>query len=296
MIAFLFYIALGAPVSQSDRLTTCVERKDKPCVASLLQSPPSTQSPDYFATAARGYILLQQYESAVHAIDHALQLKPNDFGYLMERGWVCQRAGDQPSAIQSFLLAGREQPDSPEVFYELGMSFFFANENDRAARHFVKTLELDPKSDRAEFMLGVIDIKNEQLPQAESRFRKAIDLKPDSADYLLHHAVLAAKLGQNDLAMAEMRQAEKIDPSNPLTHFNLGKLYRQTGNPAGARAELEAALKSRPNFSAAVYQLGSVYRELGDQTKARQCFQEFQRLTLLEKSQPEDPIDAAVSH
>jgi tetratricopeptide (TPR) repeat protein len=295
MIGLVLYIALGAPIDPAGQLSNCIERKDRACVASLLATPPANATPEYLAVAARGYMLLRRNEEAMKAIDHALELKPEDFGYLMEKGWLYQRGGDQPSAIHAFLLAAQSKPDSPEVFYEIGMSFFFAHEDERAKRHFNRALELDPKSDRAEFMLGIIDIRNEQLPQAESHFHKAMGLRPDSADYLLHHAVLLAKLGQNEMAVAEMRRAEKIDGSNPLTHFNLGKAYRQSSNLSGARAELEIAMRLRPDFSAAAYQLGSVYRQLGEQSKARAAFARFQTLNDAEKSEPEDPIDAEVS-
>ena len=166
-----------------------------------------------------------------------------------------------------FLLAAEAKPDSAEVFYEIGMSFFFAHEYERATKNFVRSLHLDRANDRAEFMLGVVAIWKEQLNEAESYFKKAIELRPDSADYLLHYGVLLAKLNQNQPAAVEMEKAEKIDPSNPLTHLNLGRLYRVQGNLTQAKTELESAIRLRPNLSSAVYQLATVYRLLGDQAK-----------------------------
>ncbi len=296
MIGFLLIAGMALPQSPVETLSRCIERKDRSCIASLLKEAPASPSPEYLAIAARGYMLLQQNEAALNSIDRALELKPGDYGLLMERGWLCQRSGDQPAAIQSFLLAAKSKPDSPEVLYELGMSFFFAHEYDRATKHFSHVLELDPKNDRADFMLGLLAIWRDQLTDAEFWFKKAIDLKPKSADYLLHYGVLLAKLEQNDLAMAKIREAEKIDNSNPLIHLNLGKLYRVSGNLPGAKTELETALRLRPNLSSAAYQLAGVYRQLGDQASARETLDRFQKLNAQEKNAPEDPIDDAVSH
>ena len=296
MIGLLLMLGFAVPQNSQETLSRCIERKDSGCVASLLRKPPPNPSPDYLALAARGYMLLQRNEEALKSIDRALELKPGDHGLLMERGWLCQRSGDQPAAIQSFLLAAKGKPDSPEVLYELGMSFFFAHEYDRAAKHFTHVLELDPKNDRADFMLGIVAIWRDQLTEAESWFGKAIELKPQSADYLLHYGVLLAKLEQNELAMGKIREAERIDDSNPLIHLNLGKLYRLSGNLSEARRELEAALRLRPNLSSAAYQLAGVYRQLGDQARARETLALFQKLNAQEKNEPEDPIDDAVSH
>ena len=296
MIGLLLMLGFAVPQNSQETLSRCIERKDSGCVASLLRESPPNPSPEYLALAARGYMLLQRNEEALKSIDRALELKPGDHGLLMERGWLCQRSGDQPAAIQSFLLAAKGRPDSPEVLYELGMSFFFAHEYDRAAKHFTHVLELDPRNDRADFMLGIVAIWRDQLTEAESWFKKAIELKPKSADYLLHYGVLLAKLEQNELAVANIREAERIDDSNPLIHLNLGKLYRLSGNLPGAKTELEAALRLRSNLSSAAYQLAGVYRQLGDQARARETLALFQKLNAQEKNEPEDPIDDAVSH
>ena len=296
MNAALLLLLLSWGPDTKDELSRCIERKDQKCVSVLLANRPESASPEYLAVAARGYMLLGKRQDAIDAISRAAEMRPGDYGYLMEQGWIYQRSGDQPSAIHAFLLAAKTKLDSPDVFYELGMSFFFAQEYQRAARHFQRTLQLDPKHDRAEFMLGLIAIWSDQFAQAELQFKKALELRPASSDYLLHYGVLLAKMDQDEKAMTEMLRAEQIDPANPLTHFNLGKLYRKQGKLAEAQRELEAAVKLRPGFSSALYQLASIYRQAGDQTKAQQVLQQFQKFSAQEKEQEEDPIDASVSH
>src|SRR6185437_8640507 len=284
-------LALSAASDGFPKLAHCVDQKNQACVLACLKDAPANRSPEYFALAARAYMLLGQNREALKSIAVAVQLKPGSYDYLMEQGWLYQRSGDQVSAIRSFLLASRNDPRSAAVFYELGMSFFLAKENDRATRHFNHALELDPKNDKAEFMLGVVEIWMGRLDKAKVHFASALKLQPKNANYLLHYGVLLARLNEKDMAFANMLEAEKLDPLNPLTHYQIGKLYRERGRLAQARHEFEAALRLRPNLSPALYQLGALYRSLGEEAKAREALEKFERLTQQEKTGKEDPID-----
>lgn len=277
-------------------LSSCVDRKDRACVASLMSKPTGNATPDYLAAAARGYMLLGKTEDALRAITEAVELSPDNYGFLMEQGWLCQRAGDQPAAVHSFLLAARLKPKSPDVFYELGMSFFFGHEYERSGKHFEHTLALDPKNDRAVFMLGILAIWKDQFAEAETRFKEALELRPASADYLLHYGVLLAQLDQYEPAAAEIRKAEAIDHSNPLVHYNLGRVYRRQGKLQDAQRELEEAVKLRPTLASALYQLSGIYRQQGDQAKAQKMMRRFQKQSAEDKTREEDPIDASVSN
>jgi tetratricopeptide (TPR) repeat protein len=284
------------------RLADCVDQKDQACVEACLKDPPVNRSADYFALAARAYMLLGRRQEAVESIRHAIQLNPGRYYYLMEQGWLYQRSGDQVSAIESFLRASQIDPRSAAVFYELGMSFFLAKEYERAISHLQHALQLDPKNDKAEFMIGVVDIWMAQLEAAKLHFANALNLQPKNAHYLLHYGVLLARISENnpapatpeenDLALANMLEARRLDPSNPLTHYQIGKRYRAMGKFAEAREELETAVHLRPNLAPALYQLGLLYRQLGDQSKAREELKEFETQLQREKTGDEDPIDA----
>jgi len=273
------------------KLSHCVERKDKACVLASLKAGPVERSAEYLELAARAYMLLGQNQQAVQCIGQAVKLMPAKFEYLMEKGWIHQRSGDQVSAIESFLLASHVNPQSSSVFYELGMSFFLAKEFERSTRHFNHALQLDPKNDKAEFMNGVVEIWLGHLDQAKLHFANALHLEPQNAHYLLHYGVLLSMLNEDDLAMQNLQAARKIDPSNPLTHYQLGKRYRSLGKLPEARVELEIAVRLKPTLSPAVYQLGQVYQKLGEAAKAREAFSAFETLSQQEKSGDEDPID-----
>ena len=75
----------------------------------------------------------------------------------------------------------------PAVFYELGMSFFLLHEFDRAVTHFQRVLELDARQDKAEFMLGILDVLRNGDGDAKIHFERALALQPANPHYLLHY-------------------------------------------------------------------------------------------------------------
>ncbi len=296
---------LAFPASDEfQKLTSCIDRKDQACVAASLQNPPKQPSADYLVVAARAYFLLGRKQEAVEAMNHAVQLEPGRYEYLMEQGWLYQRCGDQVSAIESFLRASQVNPQSSQVFYELGMSFFFARENKRAIRHFNHALELDPKNDKAEFMIGVVYLWLGELDATELHFANALKLQPENAHYHLHYGVLLERLHENDPppapnqhdpALENLLEARRLDPSNPLARYQLGKLCRKVGKLAEAQAELEAAVRLRPTLSPAVYQLALLYRQRGEESKARAAFEKHALLSQHERTDEYDPIDASLA-
>ena len=295
MICVLLCLALAMqPEDQTKTLNACVQQKDRACISSTLRNLGKRESPAYLAVAAEGYMIIRRPDDALNAIDRALQLKPGNYDYLMEQGWIYQKSGNQLSAIHSFLLAAQSKPMEPATFYELGMSFFLLNEYQRAAPHFRHVLALAPNNDRAEFMLGVLDVMDNAAPEAKPHYERALRLRPQNSHYLLHYGVLLNQLGKPQQAVHLMLEAEKLDPSNPLTHYNLGRVYLESGKLSQARDELESSVRLKPDLTPAFYKLGTVYRSLGDPNKARKALNRFEKLKQQEKKEEEDPIDAAL--
>jgi len=285
-------IPLALAATQSDtelHLAHCIETRDRPCLGKLLKEPVARRSPGYLALAAQGYALLGRQQEAVTAIENAVKQKPGDYDLLLEQAHIYQRSGHQVEAIQSFLEASRSGKSTPEIVFQIGMSFFLLREYERAAKHFEQTIKLDEKNDKAEFMLGVIDvIKDNNEAGAKVHYERALALQPDNPHYLMHYGVLLVQLDELDQAAVNLERAGKLDPANPLTHFNLGRLYRQQGEFTKARWELEAAVRLRPEMARAYYQLATVYRQLGQPEKAQAAMKEFMKFK--DQDTDDDPV------
>jgi len=213
----------------------------------------------------------------------------------MAEGRQAQKAGKQIEAVSDFLNAQRLDPASPDPLYSLGMSFFTIgfyasdpNYYQRAARHFRSALDLDPRYDRAVFMLAVLDVLHLQLKDAGALIQKAISLNPQNPYYHLHYGILLERLSKNDDAVAQMLLAEKLDPTFEQSFVCLGQFYVRRRKYQEARAQLEHAVQLNPRLATGYYALGGVYHQLGMNTQSKSAYQTFERL---KATQPQpDPV------
>lgn len=285
-------LALTAtPGDAAERLHRCIEKQDRACLATELKAFVKDSPPEYLSAAAEAYLMLGRNAEAAGAITAAVAKKPGDYDLLLQQGRTLQRAGDQVHAIEAFLHAAKaQQPPPAEVFYSLGLSFFLLHEYERAGKHFQHSVELDPKSDKSEFMLAVIDImKENNEASARAHMLRALELQPENPHYLLHYGVLLAQMNDREKAMEVLEEAVRADGSNPLSHFNLGRVARQVNDLTKARTELEEAVRLRPELARAHYQLASVYRALGEKDKAAESMRQFQKYK--DQDQDDEPVD-----
>ncbi|MBI1791446.1 MAG: tetratricopeptide repeat protein [Acidobacteria bacterium] len=279
-----------------DRLRACLERSDAKCVAVAIPAIESGKSWDCAEcqeTLARAFLLLRRKTEAFGAIARAVELDGGKYGYLMTQGLIHQRFDDHVEAIRSFLLADRIEPRNPGTFYSLGMSFFLLKEYERAGRHFKHAVEIDPRFDKAEFMLGIVEAFSSRTAEAKTHLQRALSLQPGNAFYHLHYGIVLSRLS-GDLAggVRELETAANLNPDYAFARFNLGRAYLQAGRVADAKQELEAAVRLRPDLARAWYQLAAVYRRLGNADEAGKALARFELLRKEEKDAEQDDADA----
>jgi tetratricopeptide (TPR) repeat protein len=108
------------------------------------------------------YILQQRHEEALPILERAAQDAPHN-----ENIWVNLAAAhlgpletseeaQQERAIRAYEQALAANPDAPNVHYMLGLVYRSRKDNMRAAAHFTRALEQDPKDNDARRMLAAI--------------------------------------------------------------------------------------------------------------------------------------------
>jgi len=283
----------------------CLDRRDAACASKVLDEVTDSQvkeSSEYLELQSRALALDHKKEEALAAIGLAIQKSPGQARYFITQGSLYQEFGDQVSAIQSYVNAQKLDPESPVPLYLIAMSFsalgVYYNQNDyydRAERHFEAALKLDPKYDKAEFMLAVVEEILSRNDESRRHFERAIELQPDNPYYHLHYGILMSRLGNNTVALREMQMSEKLDSSYALTHLNLGSLYSRMQDYAEARKQLERAVQLNPNLPAAYYNLGSVYHHLSLDDESRSAYDQFQRMKTREQQERADPAERLIS-
>jgi tetratricopeptide (TPR) repeat protein len=295
---------LAAPEPDLKRLRKCILHEDARCAAQMLHALDQAKfanNADDLDLKAEALNLLHEDKEALPAVQRAIMLDPHRADFFITEGRIDQRLGNQPAAIRAFLTADRMQPGAEAPVYYLGMSFFMLgydnNDNayyDRAARHFKTALELNPRDDRAEFMLGVVDSIEFKLPEAQRCLAAVLKMKPGNPYYHLHYGMLLSHTGHLAAARSEMKLAETLDPSYASTYLRLGDLDAQMGQYAEARTQLKTAVRLDPHLASAFYTLGRVDSHLGLKAESRRALQSFQQAKA-EEQRETDPIGASIN-
>jgi tetratricopeptide (TPR) repeat protein len=197
-------------------------------------------------SVALDYVLLNDFDDAIHWLERAVQMSPNDV----------------------------------EVLYSLGRCYYSRDRYTDAAKMYKRVLAIDPKNLKAEENLGLAYDSIHSPDKAEDALRTAAgwadengtDEWPylDYGSFLLDEdrakeaagplriathirqscAACHEKLGRALLAthdepegLAELEKATQLDPKNPKIHFEFGRALRQAGQMDRAMQELSLSQK-----------------------------------------------------
>jgi predicted O-linked N-acetylglucosamine transferase (SPINDLY family) len=150
-----------------------------------------------------------------------------------------QRAGQLSAAEAGYRQILAENPNQPEVFYNLGLVLRTGGRLNEAVEAYERALELRPRFPEAINNLGVVFERLGRLDEAEDVFRHALLLEPDSSDTLSNLGGVLKDLGRLDEAVECLTRAHALDPGNARIHSNL--IFTLHYSPAYDAAALHRA-------------------------------------------------------
>lgn len=131
--------------------------------------------------------------------------------------------------------------DDPEVMSLAGDVYMQTGDTARAARHYARAAQLDPKSSRKRAALGVSHIAmgdtDAGLRELQEAAAADTGVRADLA--LIANAMTAGKF---DVALTAIDALEKKQPDKALPHDLRGAVFIGKGDKAGARKSFERAL------------------------------------------------------
>ena len=147
-----------------------------------------------------------------------------------------------------------------------------------AARHYARSLEIEPDQVHTHLTWGGLLERQGDLAAAEAHYRKAAELEPD--DVRPPHALgrLAAARGDVAAAMAYYEQAIKLDDRFERARLDLANLLLVQGRTAEAMAHFQTALEKNPYSLEAVKKVAGVLFRTGYPREAIGYFRRAQDL------------------
>jgi len=182
---------------------------------------------------------------------------------------------DFEDAIHWLRVAVSFEPNNTDVLYSLGRCFYSLSRYSEAEQMFVRVLELKPDHLKAEENLGLIYDFVNQPDKAEAALREAATWAGDKSTDEWPFLDLGAFLLDHDRAAEAapyLKHAAVIDPKCATCHEKLGRALVLTGDALGGVKELETAVLLDPKNPKTHFQLGLAYRAAGATDKSRAEF------------------------
>ena len=198
-------------------------------------------------SVALDYVLLNDYEDAIHWLERAVEMEPNN----------------------------------KDVLYSLGRCYYSKDRYADAGRMFERVLALEPTHLKAAENLGLVFDATNHPVQAEEALRKAARWAGSEGKDEWPFLNLAVFLLDHDRAeesLDPLRTAVRIRPQCEVCHEKLGQALLATNDVAGSIDELDEAIRLDETDAKAHFELGRALRQAGQTDRAKQEFAASQKL------------------
>jgi Tfp pilus assembly protein PilF len=166
--------------------------------------------------------------------------------------------------------------------YWLGRLDYDAHLYTAATNHFRQAIALDPGMARAYDNLGLCYFYQNENTIAIENFKKAIELDRNSLHPspwpYLNLAITLEFLGRTAEAETNLRESLRLDPQFAAAHYHLGEVLRDRGQLEGAITELKEAARLNDKYAEPHIELAHVYSRLGRREAAQEEVKIYLRL------------------
>jgi Flp pilus assembly protein TadD len=216
----------------------------------------------------------KQWDRAITLLRKAEKLEPKMTGIRLNVALVEYRRGNYGAAIAPLASVLRDQPDSEQARYLLGLCQVFT-------KHFAEAAKvLEPlwsaKSDDVLYLYvyDVAAVESGQKDLDERILSQMIRVGGETAEY---HLILGkAFLNRYEMAEAktELERTAAMNPNLPFLHMNLGITYMRLGDYERSEAEFHKDIELEPDLASSYEQLGVLYSRMQKEEDAEKAFRE----------------------
>jgi putative PEP-CTERM system TPR-repeat lipoprotein len=194
------------------------------------------------ALRARG-----DYESAARYFSRALDVAPEQVGFVLGLSASRFAAGKVDEAIAALEEITQEMPDFVEARIQLIGMYVDAGRNDAAQAAAAGLLRESPGNARAHNLLGIVMMARGRRDEAAKYFATARELEPDGTVAVLNQARLARLGDRLEAAVAHYREVLAREPNATDASLELAQVLLASGDPTAAAQVIEPLLQRQPN-------------------------------------------------
>jgi tetratricopeptide (TPR) repeat protein len=183
----------------------------------------------------------------------------------------------------------RKDPKDANAVGRLGMMLQVYARYELAGACYLRARELDPRTSRWPYYLGVVETAIGQNDKALVHIRDSLSIDPGYAPARIRLAQLLFDSGDAGQSIEIYRSVIAQNKNLATAHFGLGQVLAARSDWPGAISAYRRACEISENYAAAHYALGMAYRSAGDMASAREHLQRYQ-VAKQTKQPSEDPL------
>ena len=274
-----------------------------------------------FYNLGRVYKVNEEFNLAVQNYKIAMDLNPFEEKYSLAIMAIAQekaKAGDTEyrrqefdSAIENYKNAIHYSPSYTTAYFKLARTYFKMKDYENARIILGKNLEVDPRQEQSEKMLGDIYrgtgeseeaikhynqaisinsnyhqayyslgatlLSNRDLENARVALNSAIQLAPDYAKAYGALGTVDQELGEIDSAINNFLQAVTLDAKAFKIHYRLASAYNLQKQYENAKKSAKDCLNIKRNYAPAYFELGISEKALGNKVAATDAFEKAKK-------------------
>jgi tetratricopeptide (TPR) repeat protein len=179
--------------------------------------------------------------AALAIAGRATERLPASYNAWTLKGSIETKLQQHSDAVQSYAVAVKLKPDSPEALRALALARWSNGEDAEAIRSFEQLIKRFPQNAASYEAYGTAlfnTASNEELTtRAASLLQKAMALDPSLAEPHFYLGTLALDKGDVPEALHQLERGVKLDPRSSRMHFAFSRALKRAGRPADSKRE-----------------------------------------------------------
>jgi tetratricopeptide (TPR) repeat protein len=271
----------------ADRLQRAIDEHDYLTAEKLLleeidREGHSARAGRLLAFAGAVYFRDQDYMNAAIAWKKSQAIAPLDANLRFCMAMAFIRISHPDWARKELQSLAAQHENSAIYPYWLGRLSYDGHEYEKAIEYFKRAIQLDPHMARAYDNLGLCYYYENQNELAVSNYEKAIELDRDSPQPspwpYLNLGVTQQFLNRPADAEKNLREAIRLDPTLTKAHFQLGTVLEDMARPEEALREFAEAARLDNRYAEPHMAMARILHKLGRDAEANKEVERYREL------------------